>query len=189
MSVFTPKSVSLKDGSAVLLRSPREDEAQALIDYLKAVRAETDGIMSDPDDQLPTLEEERQWVHTGNQSDHGLHLLAEHEGQVIALSDILQPKFTRQRHMAGLGISIRSLWCDRGLGSLMINELVSWARSNSELEMLTLSVFADNPRAQAVYRKVGFQDDGLLPRRAKVDGKYRDMIVMSLWLKEAAVAS
>lgn len=188
MSVIPRKTVVLRDGAEVVLRSPREDEAQALIDYLKVVRAETDGIMSDPLDTLPTLEEERQWILKSNRNDAGIHLAAEADGEVIALGGIDQPGFVRQQHIGSLGISIRQQWCDRGLGTIIMQSMIDWARQNSTLELVTLTVFADNPRAQAVYRKIGFQIDGLLPRRAKVDGKYRDMIVMSLWLNETAVA-
>jgi len=187
VSVFTPKKVTLPDGVEVLLRSPEESEAQRLLEYLDAVRRESDGIMFDPADDLLSLEEERKWVRGNLESDGGVHVAAVIEGRVVALAGIDQVKFVRQRHSAGLGISIREQWCDRGLGTILMHELVAWARAHPVLEQLTLCVFESNPRAQAVYRKVGFQEDGRLPRRAKVNGRYIDLIEMSLWLDEAEV--
>ncbi len=189
MSVFTPKTVALEDGSEVLLRSPRVADAQALLDYLVEVRRETDGIMQDPEDSMPSKEDEQRLIDKVNESDSSLILLAEIEDQIIAWADIIQPRFVRQQHMAVLGISIRNRWHGRGLGGLMSRELIDWARSHPGLDLLTLSVFADNNRAIGLYRKVGFQHDGLLPRRAKVNGKYRDMVVMSLGLDGAEVSS
>jgi RimJ/RimL family protein N-acetyltransferase len=185
MSVFIPKTVTLCDGAEVLLRSPDESEAQCLLEYLDAVRRESDGIMFDPADDLPSLDEERAWVRRNIESDGGVHVAAVVEGQIIALAGIDQARFVRQHHSAGVGISIRGAWCDRGLGTVLMRELVGWAQEHPKIEQLTLCVFDTNPRAHAVYQKVGFREDGRLPRRAKVKGQYIDLIEMSLWIAEA----
>jgi len=185
VSVFTAKTITLPDGAEVLLRSPQESEAQRLLEYLDAVRRESDGIMFDPADDLPSIEEERRWVRSHMENNDGVHVAAVVEDQIVALAGIHPMKFLRQRHSAGVGISIRKQWCDRGLGTLLMRELVDWARAHPGLEQLTLCVFECNPRAQAVYRKIGFREDGRLPRRAKVNRRYIDLVEMSLWLAEA----
>lgn len=182
MSLYENKTIVLPDGAEVLLRSPEVSEAAQLLEYLDAVRCESQGIMFDAADDLFSLEEERQWVRKSNESDGEVHVAAVVDDQIIALAGIDRPKFVRQRHIAGLGISIRDKWCDRGLGTLLMRELVGWVREQPELELLTLCVFDNNPRAQAVYRKVGFAEDGRLSKRAKVNGEYIDLIEMSLWL-------
>jgi RimJ/RimL family protein N-acetyltransferase len=189
MSLFTPKTVTLPDGAEVLLRSPQESEAQGLLDYLDAVRRESDGIMFDPADDLPSLAEERAWVRRNIESNGGVHVAAVVEGQIVGLAGIDRAKFVRQRHSAGVGISIRDSWCGRGLGTVIMGELVVWAREHPEIEQLTLCVFDTNPRAQAVYQKVGFLEDGRLPHRAIVNGRHIDLVEMSLWLNEAEILS
>jgi RimJ/RimL family protein N-acetyltransferase len=189
VSVFAAKPITLPDGAEVLLRSPDESEAQRLLDYLDAVRRESDGIMFDPADDLPSIEEERQWVRGNLESDGGVHVAAVIENQIAALAGIYPMKFVRQRHSAGIGISIRKRWCGRGLGTVLMRELVGWACEHRGLEQLTLCVFDTNPCAQAVYRKVGFREDGRLPRRAKIHGQYIDLVEMSLWLNEAEALS
>lgn len=189
MSVFTPKTVTLPDGAAVTLRSPGLDEAQPLIEYLDAVRRETNGIMFAAEDDLLSVEAERQWIES-HLNDARAVLIGAYAGdEIIALSGVHPSRFYRQQHTAGVGISIRCAWCDRGLGTLLMRELVDWARVHPTLRQLTLCVFDSNPRAQAVYRKVGFGVDGVLPRRAQVDGDYVGLVEMSLWLGEMAVAS
>jgi len=187
MSLFDAKTVTLGDGAEVLLRSPEEDEAPQLLEYLDAVRHETQGIMYSPEDSIPSVEEERQWVKAGNDQDNGIRIAAAVDGKVVGLSEVISPRFARQKHTAGVGISIRADWCDRGLGTLMMREMIGWSRTHPGLEMLTLCVFSSNPRAQAVYEKVGFVEDGRLPRRAKVDGEYIDLVEMSLWLDQVEV--
>ena len=62
MSLFLPKKVTLRDGGQVLLRSPEVEEAKQLIDYLDVIRHDTPFLMWGPDDELPSLDKEREWV-------------------------------------------------------------------------------------------------------------------------------
>ncbi len=189
MSVFSSKTITLPDGAEVLLRSPRVDEAGQLLEYLDVVRRETNGILYSPEDTIPSLEEETDWVRGKRDCQVGTHIAAEVDGVIVGLAGIDQPKFARQHHIGSVGISIRSVWCDRGLGTRMMRELVEYARHEPALEILTLNVLSTNPRAHAVYRKVGFKDDGRLPGRIKLNGAYVDLCEMSLCVNEKSAAS
>jgi RimJ/RimL family protein N-acetyltransferase len=46
------------------------------------------------------------------------------------------------------------------------------------VEILYLEVFATNSRARHVYDKLDYKETGVIPRGAKRDDKYVDMIVM-----------
>ena len=184
MSLFPPKTVTLRDGAKLLLRSPEVEEARQLLNYLDTVRHETDGILYAPEDVLPTLEQERNWIRDKRDCQVGVHIAAEADGQVVALAGIDQPSFTRQKHLGSAGISIMKRWCDRGLGSYLMQELVDYACAESELQLLTLTVLSTNHRAQAVYKKVGFAEDGRAPNRIKIDGRMIDLISMSRWVSD-----
>ncbi|MCQ2983107.1 MAG: GNAT family N-acetyltransferase [Treponemataceae bacterium] len=91
----------------------------------------------------------------------------------------------KTRHRYGLGISIRQEFCGLGLGSRMLQIAVETARKNG-IEQLELGVFADNPRAIALYEKYGFKEWGRQPHAFKLkDGTYRDEIMMVLFLDQA----
>ena len=47
------------------------------------------------------------------------------------------------------------------------------------LVRIQLFVHADNPRAIALYRKVGFVEEGVLRDAAFMDGKFRDSLLMA----------
>jgi ribosomal protein S18 acetylase RimI-like enzyme len=73
-------------------------------------------------------------------------------------------------------------WRDRGVGSALVAAAIEWA-SEQGLHKLSLSVFAHNERALAVYRKFGFEVEG---RRSKhirrANGELWDPIDMGLLL-------
>jgi RimJ/RimL family protein N-acetyltransferase len=50
------------------------------------------------------------------------------------------------------------------------------------MERVELHVFAENVRARRLYESLGFVVEGTCPRRDKVDGQYRDDIMMALVL-------
>lgn len=184
MSVFEPKTLTLRDGAVVTLRSPDEDDAPRLLDYLDAVRRESTGILFSPEDELPTLKWERDWIQSRRQGS-GVNILAENEaGRMIALCGIACGARQRVAHGGDVGISIRADWCDRGLGTLLMQELIAWARRQPDIEVLTLSVYSDNPRAMRVYEKVGFTRDGQRRWQCKRDGRYIDDVIMSCWVGE-----
>ncbi len=74
-------------------------------------------------------------------------------------------------HEATLGIIIgeRSHW-GRGYGPEAIAALLDHAFADLGLERVRLHTFADNPRAQAAFKKVGFEERRRVPaRQGRVD--------------------
>lgn len=186
MSVFTPQTVRLADGTTLQLRSPEEADAQRLIDRLDRVRRESTGIMIAPEDELPTLEWERDWIR-GVREGAGVQILAvSPDGELIALCGLHAGKMHHVRHGASLGISIDAPWCGRGLGTVLMRELIDWAQASDTLDVITLCVFTDNPRAICLYEKSGFVREGVSRWAVKIDGRYIDDIRMSRWVGQGS---
>lgn len=59
----------------------------------------------------------------------------------------------------------------------------AWARGLTRIE---LSVRADNANAQALYKRLGFEPEGLRRRSVRVDGQYHDSLAMALLSDEGA---
>src|SRR5262245_42091338 len=126
MSTIESKRVTLKDGRAVTLRNPTEGDAEALIAYLDIVRRETEFIMIDAEDDLPTLEAERAWVTRGNEGDGDIHIVGDAGGQIVAVAGIGRGRRRRTRHRGLVGVSALAAWCDCGLGTILMRELIAW---------------------------------------------------------------
>ena len=67
-----------------------------------------------------------------------------------------------------------------GYGTEAVRLLVGYAFDTLDLNRVGLHVFCDNPRAIAAYKKVGFQEEGVLREAAFVDGAPKDLVVMGL---------
>lgn len=183
MAILEPKTVNLTDGAAVTLRTPEVDEAPALIAYLDAVRRSCDTILFDPDDELPSLAFERGWIE-GNRAKPGTLMVAAYaDDALIALCSVAAADKVRIRHTATLGISIAAGWRGRGLGGLLMSELIGFAREHPAIEQVYLGVLAGNTVARQLYARCGFVECGVEPGRIKRGDTYEDHVNMLLDLR------
>jgi RimJ/RimL family protein N-acetyltransferase len=88
------------------------------------------------------------------------------------------------RH-AELGIMIgeKEYW-NRGYGTDAVQTLVRFGFEQMNLNKVSLGVFETNERAQAVYRKLGFVEEGRAREDYYQDGRYWDIIRMSILRRE-----
>jgi len=83
-------------------------------------------------------------------------------------------------HRVSLGMGIKRSHRRRGGGSLLLESAIEWARSQPIIAWIDLGVFSDNPGAQALYARHGFEVLGRTPDRFRVDGHSLDDITMTL---------
>jgi len=84
-----------------------------------------------------------------------------------------------QAHVGGVAMGIVPEWRDRGFGTRLMREALAAADAFG-YSRVELSVFASNPRAQAVYRKLGFVVEGVKRRSVQIDGVFHDEIIMAI---------
>jgi ribosomal protein S18 acetylase RimI-like enzyme len=110
----------------------------------------------------------------------GIYLVAECEGQVVGHA-FLEPLHLKSiYHVAQLTIGVHKGWQEKGIGTKLLEQLIEWARQSETIEKIELNVRASNTTAIALYKKMGFQEEGRLKNRVKVGDQYIDDIVMAL---------
>jgi RimJ/RimL family protein N-acetyltransferase len=83
-------------------------------------------------------------------------------------------------HRARLGIGVERVHRGKGVGTLLIEHAISWAKKTSELAWIDLSVFAHNERAQKLYVRLGFEETGRTRDAYRLNGSSIDDVHMSL---------
>lgn len=130
-------------------------------------------------------------IHEAMNSEGDLRLLAipidaagAESPQVVADLSIRAFPFLRMRHTGRLGIDIAREYRGAGLGDAMMHVGLSWARRHPFISRIELFVYLENTPAVALYKKHGFQIEGI--RRAAMQlapGDFRDDYLMALLLK------
>ncbi len=113
----------------------------------------------------------------------GITLAAEWEGRLVGHGSVDQLAGPRA-HCMMLGISVAAEVQGLGVGDAMMHGLVDAARGFGA-RRVELQVYADNHRAEALYRKFGFVDEGLSPLGAWREGGWAWDRCMALTLGPA----
>lgn len=74
----------------------------------------------------------------------------------------------------------RSDYQNKGAGSEAVRLLIEYGFDKLKLHRIMLHVFSTNLRAMHVYKKNGFQQEGVLREAAFIEGCWRDVIVFGL---------
>ena len=85
----------------------------------------------------------------------------------------------RRRHAMMLGMQVQPAWQRQGVGSRLMEALVDYADNWLALLRLELEVYTDNHKAQALYRRFGFVEEGVHRCHAMRDGVYVDSLSMA----------
>ena len=129
--------------------------------------------------EAPPLEASRAFVQAV-QAGGGVHLVAVAEdGAVVGWCDIHRSEREGFRHVGHVGMGLLPAYRERGLGRRLMEAALAkgW---ESGMERIELEVFASNPRAIALYEKLGFVTEGVKRRARKLDGRYDDNVQMAL---------
>lgn len=114
----------------------------------------------------------------------GVYFVAEYKDQLVGHA-FLEPYVLKSlSHVADLNIAVHLGWQGKGIGRKLLEQIIEWAKNSPVIEKIELKVRASNTAAILLYKKMGFQEEGRLKNRVKVNGYYMDDILMSLDLKK-----
>jgi L-phenylalanine/L-methionine N-acetyltransferase len=166
------------DGQVFFVRPSRPTDARPFLEMWQEVVGERRFVRTET-----VTTSARYWRKRFRDSwtnDHA-SLVALHGDRMIGNLDVAREEGTVTRHVASIGMAVARDWRGRGVGSALLAEAVRWAE-HAGVEKLGLSVYPDNERARALYRKFGFEEEGRLTGHSKKSVGYLDEIVMGRWV-------
>lgn len=162
------------NGRELVFRNATEDDAQMLLDYLKTTCGETRFLLKEPEEITMTLEQEKEFIRNGNESETNVMILGFLDGEYVGNCSLMGKSLMRQKHRASIGIALYQKFTGMGIGRIMIEKLFEVAREKG-YEQVELEVVADNERAIHLYKKMGFEIYGTFVDTMKYkDGTYAD---------------
>jgi putative acetyltransferase len=106
-------------------------------------------------------------------------LVAEVDGLLVGQISLHMEPNPRRKHVAGIGMGVRDDWAGKGVGSALMAAALDLADNWLNLHRIELTVFVDNDAALALYRKFGFEQEGLARGYAFRQGEYVDALYMA----------
>ena len=177
------EEILLKDGRKCVLRNGEEADGQAAFEKFNLTHAETDFLLSYPDENSYNAEEEGKFVQEKTDSADEIEIIAEVGGKIAGMAGIekVGSKF-KLKHRAEFGISVLREYWRLGIGKALVNACVKCAK-DAGYKQLELDVVADNEAALSLYKRAGFVEYGRNPRGfcSRISG-YQPLVYMRLEL-------
>jgi RimJ/RimL family protein N-acetyltransferase len=184
---FSPKTITLKDNSVVLLRECAPEDAGALRAMIKEYLADSEYVPKEASEFNLSVLQEEEWIRSFTEKDNSLLLIAEHNGILVGNIDLNGNTRKAMRHTAVLGMGLRESWRGVGLGKALMNAAIEWATGNEVLELLWLQVYTANAAGLGLYRKCGFKESGIIKNFFCHNGTYFDNLTMYRSVKDVIV--
>lgn len=165
-----------EDRRDVTLRAPRWSDLDDMLEFINSLIEE--GADINPN-RIFTRDEEIDWLarHLSSlEKGRKVAVVAEVNSRFIGQVEV-QPESGHSSHVGLLGISILSGHRDVGIGTELMKEAETQARTMG-IKLLKLEVYSTNSRARHVYEKLGYRVVGCVPKAVYKDGGYSDSIIM-----------
>ena len=174
--------MQLKNRKNLLIRKANKADAAELIAYLNTVGGESDNLLFGANEFNMTIEQEESYIESLEDSSTSALLVGTVDGKIVCVGSLSAPTRERIAHQGNLGMSVLKEFWGLGAGTQLMGALIDFAKNGKKLEVIHLQVRADNERAIALYKKMGFKEIGVYPKYTKINGEYFDDILMNLYL-------
>ncbi|AKO92083.1 GNAT family N-acetyltransferase [Priestia filamentosa] len=165
-----------KDGREVTIRPAQASDAEHITTAVREIIEAGEFIQKD---EPRTIQEEQNFIAEVEQNNH-MYVVAEVEGEVLGIARVLRGEIKMKRHTGLFRTWLISKAQGMGIGKQFMNYTLNWCIENN-LHKLSLTVFASNEVAYQLYKKVGFEQEGIMKEQAYFHNEYVDEIYMSIF--------
>ena len=177
------QKIILKNGKEALLKNGDAADGAAVYDCFNATHAETDYLLSYPDENSFDPEQEALFLEKKTNSPDEIEIIALIDGTIAGTAGIeaVGNKY-KVKHRAELGISVLREYWGLGLGKALTEACTQCAKEAGYTQV-ELNVVAENEAAMCLYQSLGFEEFGRNPRgfNSRISG-YQELVYMLLEL-------
>lgn len=170
----------IKDNQKFVIREACVDDAVNLNEFLKTIILETDHFGYESDEFIITDEQQAHTISMFSQADNAILLVATLNDKIVGDLSFRAGSSKKFNHVGEFGVQVLKDYWNLGIGKELIKYLINWAKENKSIYKISLRVRADNQNAIYVYKKLGFEEEGILRGEMKCKGILYDLIYMGL---------
>lgn len=161
----------------IRVRPAGPGDAAALVALAEEVGRE-DGRWILASETWRSVSDERRYLRTVQRHPDAAVFVAEDDGRVVARLSLSRDPHPASRHVADLGLMVAESYRRQGIGRLLLEQALDWART-SGIRKLELHVFPWNAPAIGLYESFGFTREGYRKAHYARAGTYVDAVLMA----------
>lgn len=163
-----------------VVRRATPSDAHALVELAESVGRE-DGRWILGTGPWRSVVDERRYLRTIEKHPDAAVFVAEDERAIVGRLSLSRDPHPASRHVADLGLMVAESHRRQGVGTMLLEQAVAWARASS-IRKLELHVFPWNEPALSLYASFGFEREGFRRRHYERGDELVDAVLMAYFL-------
>lgn len=163
----------------IKVRVAVEEDAATMLEIQKEVLAEEDFLITTVEEFQQTIDGQKEWIQAKIANERETIFIAQYEEKMVGWLMFQSPHRKRLAHTGTFGMMVLKEYRGLGIGKLLLKKIITWAEHNPYIKKISLGVFSTNERAIALYKKMGFVEEGRKINEIKLhDNEYIDDVLM-----------
>ena len=161
-----------------VIRSAKKEDAKILPEVRLQIDGETENMDREMGEAYIDEAGFNQLIKDDTESTYNLFLVCEANSKIVGFSRCEGSPLKRMSHKVEFGVCVLKDFWGYGIGTNLLKETIRCADKN-EIKKITLNVLETNQKAIMLYRKYGFEEEGVLKKdKLLSDGNYYNTIIM-----------
>ncbi|MDX8046256.1 GNAT family N-acetyltransferase [Gracilibacillus sp. S3-1-1] len=164
---------------AYTIRSATENDANTLSKVRIQIDGETEYMDREKGEAYIDELSFKQIIKEDTEAAHNLFLVCETNGNIVGFSRCEGSLLRRMAHKVEFGVCVLKDFWGYSIGTHLLKETISWADTN-QIKKITLNVLETNEKAVTLYKKYGFEKEGVLKKdKLLSDGNYYNTLLLA----------
>lgn len=160
-----------------MIREVTRHDVDKLASLIQQVERESDFMLFEADERIITPEQQLKRIESMQNEENSTIIVAEVDHQLVGYLVAIGGSANRNKYSVYIVIGVLSEFAGQGVGTKMFEALLNWA-VKQKIHRLELTVMKHNVRAVALYKKMGFEIEGIKRDSLYLNGKFVDEYYM-----------
>ncbi len=164
----------------VVIEKAKPCDAKEMLELTKILGSETDNLTFGKGGVNKSIESEISYLESLQNDKSNVFLLAKIDSKIIGVANYSSYPKERLSHRGEIGLSVLREYWNKGIGSMLLKEILVFAKKSAKADIVSLAVRSDNLPAIHLYQKFGFEKVGTFKGYLKINNEYVDSDIMQL---------
>lgn len=171
-------------GLRYIIRSASKEDAKSLSEVRLQIDSETENMDREKGEAFIDEAGFVQVIKVDTESENNLFLVSEVNERIVGFSRCEGNNLKRTSHKVEFGVCVLEEYWGYGIGQNLLKETIDWADTN-KIKKINLNVLETNEKAINLYKKYGFEVEGVLKKdKLLSDGNFYNTVIMGRFCDE-----
>lgn len=160
------------------IREARPNDAEKFLNLVVEVESKADYMLFEAGERKTTVDKQRKQLEMIEKQKNATIFLAEEKDKLIGYLITIGGTTKRKKHTAYIVIGVLDQYKGKGIGTALFKQLDAWAIVH-DIVRLELTVVTQNEVGVSLYKKMGFEVEGIKRKSFFVKEQFLDEFYMA----------